>query len=435
MRGNSLSINAQTIAEYLKIVHTTIEKYNNKFGQSKSPDVNSAGLQASNQTVSSSHDKPNSPIPVKFDNLLVESAIDIKLINNRPLPHFILNKSDWNLKSLKINDLVIRNNATAYGLIFSKLNSAGEIVRASKDTNQSMAVKEINLNGLLNGHKLSSLIKNALKIDESHQEIESQLNFQTVRVAKVHSQLVSKLNVANIIAINEGDFWIDQDIRFTQLVNVNQLIINDRLNHIQIENKQMDVIFYRSRNEQVIAAPITFESVMLLEPIILRGRIHSKSLDKMKPIVTIDDDILLHGDIVITGNVSVAQFLLARNIIVQNGVYSTERLKTNGIRLKDTLINIPIEFAREISVHNLLEPSTINQQRVINLVKTNTIELQEILVEKAFHDDLRILNGTCEALEINGIDLQQLEQSIVKRTAKDQIISGTIHLNKIIVDR
>lgn len=375
------------------------------------------------------------PNKIAFDELVVHGSITTQFVNNHPQSEYIFAQPNWNLKSLQVDDLIISNDAESFEKIQAQLRFPDDVVRSSNDKDAKVVVNELTLDGHLNGHNFNAFVQNTLKINEPEQEIDASVDVHTLNVTGLHTQHVSGVNVANIIRINVGSFAIHQDIQFTKPVTANNLYVMERLNHINVINNTLDVLLRRSPNLQVLQTPQTFDSMMLLEPIILRGSIKSISLDNMKPIVTINQDIVLEGDYQIAGHVTVSKLLQATDLMGQSGNYSVRRLQNDGVSLRQTEINMPIQFLREIEVGDLLSPSYINGLDITSLVKTNTPETQRISAKKIFTGDLFIRNGSCEAAMINGINLDQLNRTILKRSAKDQIVTGTIHFDKIIVDR
>lgn len=391
------------------------------------------------QLVGSEHDQPLSSLPSlpthqRYETVKILENIDVKLINDRPAFAYNFNNSNWILQSLWVNDLIIRNDPLTYGQLYAKLSTAEELVRASRNVNQPKSVDEITLNGTLNGYRIEDLVQNTLKVNEAEQMFDGPVIFNSLSVSDFTAHAtISGLDPNNIIRTDAGVYWIDQDIRFTESLAVNNLIFKERLNHVSVLHGVPDVIFTQTRTLQLIPTEVTFDSLILVEPIGLSGRIHSKSLEQMKPIKSIDQHIELVGDFRITGNVS-AKRLSATDLTLEGGAFSVGRLHRDGIALTQSLIHVPIHFAREITVANLGGDALVNNLKMSSLVRSNTMETQEIIGEKVFLGDLQVRNGACDATVVNGIDLVQLNQTIVKRTGRDQTITGTFRLKQIVVD-
>lgn len=369
-----------------------------------------------------------------YENLQVLDEIQVNAINYQSPSKYIFHRNDWILNELPVNDLIIRNDAAAYGRIYSKLADVESTVRASRHEEKSINTEEITLQGSINGYPFDSLLHDTLKINEAEQVFESTVNFNSLITASVQTNApISGMDLSHIVRIDTGNFWIDQDIRFIEPVHAYHLVINDRFDHISIKDHIPDVIFYRSSETQQISQ-LKLDTLILGEPILLRGHIVSKSLERMKPIVSINDNLELHGDYQITGNVSIAHLLNVQNLIDATSNFSAVHLHKHGIRLSQNIINVPLQFARELRVGNLNSDTLINEWQMSSLVKTNSLDVQSIIGEKVFHGDVHVKKGNCDAVIINGVNLDELNRSIVKRSAKDQTITGTIRLRQIVVD-
>lgn len=111
-------------------------------------------------------------------------------------------------------------------------------------------------------------------------------------------------------------------------------------------------------------------------------------------------------------------------------MYSAKNLLENGLRTTTEEINVPIEFLQSIYAEHVLSGSVFNGIKAESLVKTGIKEWQIITGSKAFTGDLWV-HGFCDAREINGVDLQILDDTILKKSARDQVITGTIHVKSI----
>lgn len=371
---------------------------------------------------------------MKFDKLVIEQSVEVNFINGLPIDEFLFNNPHLHLSLLSVNDLVVQSNFELYEHLYAKLDRPGDLVRAARNSDQTIKIGKLHTE-VLNGFKFSDIVEQSLKINLNEQTIPVDVVIDTLRVFQTHTQFLGGQLIDDIVRIDGGNFFIDQEIRFLKPVKANQLIINERLKEHVVENGVIQVLMLRSSRVQIISPSMTFESIKLLEPIILSGKIQSKNLDLIKPTVIIDEDIVVNGDFVITGDATVKNYIQALDIVSHSGNNSVRRLHELGISLQQTDIYSPLRFAREISVGNLVGNTTINTLAISNFVKTNIAQPQYVYAEKLFFDDLQIRNGFCHAVQINNIDLEYLNQTSLNKNYPSPIVTGTIYLNRLIVDK
>lgn len=197
------------------------------------------------------------------------------------------------------------------------------------------------------------------------------------------------------------------------------------------DDYKTDALFKRSRQPQMIIGK-TFESITLQEPIILQGRINiaSSALNQMKPIVTVNEDLEIDDSVLFNGNVTIKNLLSVKNIYGKSLFFNVDQLLDDGLKL-DEPVDVPIEFLQPIQVGDVHSSTRINNVLISSLLKRNVTDVQQVIAPKTFTSDLSIEGGNCDANEINGINLQILNNTMVKRSAKNQIVTGTIHFEKI----
>lgn len=152
----------------------------------------------------------------------------------------------------------------------------------------------------------------------------------------------------------------------------------------------------------------------------------------MNPIVTITDDLTIQGDYEINGDVRIKRFLKALNIYGQSGTYNINDLLNFGLKKESTESDLLFQFNQPIQSNNL-QSQFINNINITDLATSNG-NVQEITGRKTFTGSLKIVDGFCEILNLNGFNIRQLNETIFKKSG-DQIISGKIHFKKIVASK
>lgn len=368
-----------------------------------------------------------------FQKLFVSGSVKTNFINGRPIDELVTSRKDLTLQSLEVGSLVAPNADEV--LKKREKRQAPALV----DVDTTLRVKELFVSGRLNGVDFNDLLENALRTNAVEQRILAPFAIDTAsaRSVLVPSNLISDQNLKRLVSIHVNQTLIDQQVRFVQPLAVNELKIIERLNHINVFDGRLDALFKRSRGPQVITGSKLFQSIKLLEPIFQRGKIqiNSPTAAKIKPIVTIDEDLVLAGDFSIGGNVTIRNKLIARNLFGRSGRFSVDQLLNDGLRVNEVNVNVPIEFTQPIRVENVGQGTQINRVSIDSLIKRNVSEIQEIRATKVFETDLYIENGFVEAYTVDGVDLANLNATILKKNAANQILNGTIHFRKITAEK
>ncbi|XP_050067709.1 uncharacterized protein LOC126556488 [Anopheles maculipalpis] len=249
-------------------------------------------------------------------------------------------------------------------------------------------------------------------------------------VAIVDTKL-SGVEIENVARTTGDQQMIVQDLQFVQPMLVDSLVLQDRLNHIPVMEGKLQVLHLTSDEVQSITGTKTFDYVTLLKPIELQGKIDGESLSKMNPIMTIGDDLVLNGDYTIYGNVTFNGPLWAHNILSPGGLHHLHRLATHGLLLnRAPPRGQVIKFLQPVFVEHL-QADNINDLNVNDLVPQTAGEVQYITGRKTFVAELKI-DGVADANEINKVDLNLLNRTILRRTGPEQTVEGTIHFDTII---
>lgn len=376
------------------------------------------------------------PETLHVDELIVSESFFAQRINGHNIEDLLHTDTDLVLNTLAVDDLIIVNNTADFETIEAKLLESDKRMKRDTSTDQAepLALNNVIVKGRINGIDFKYLLENALKTDEPNQVLQSKVTIGTLtadRIVTADGKL-SELEIANIAHINANEMLIRQPIRFTKDLDVNHLKALQRLNQILIENGEMDVLLKRSKKVQVIKGLKEFRSIELLNPIILQGKINvtSPMVERIRPIVTIDEDLELQGDFQFLGNVTIQNFLQAQNLYGRSLRNSALQVLEDGLRLDEPVADLDLIFTQPIRVEEILPQSRINGVPLESLIQRGTNDVQFIIAPKTFIGDL-FVDGEMDAAEINGVNLQVLNNTMLKRSGKKQVISGNIQFSKI----
>lgn len=381
------------------------------------------------------------PTTLNIDELTVSESLFVEKINGRNIEDLVTSDSNLTLKKFIVDELVIANNSENFDAIEKKLlESDARMKRDAPNDPESepLILNDVVVEGRINGIDFNYLVENALRTDVPNQRLEAGVRIGTLKAKSLHTNdgKVSNVDLSVFARIRGNETIIHQPIRFTESLQINHLTVLERLGEILIRDGKMDALFKRSRRQQVITGQKVFESIELLEPIILQGRINVSDpvIGRIKPIVTFNEDVIVEGDFVFYGNVTVENLLQAGNIYGQSVRYSVQQLLTDGLRLDEPTVDIPLEFGQPIHVENIEPNTSIDGIPIASLIRRNVSHVQKITARKTFTSDLNI-NGDCDVNEINGINLPFLNSTILRRSDKKQIVTGRIQFNRIIANK
>lgn len=245
------------------------------------------------------------PEIVYADTVYISKNIKIDFINDHPISNLMKSNKELNIRHI-VADSIQLNSAKNYNKLLSQSRNDARVRAAKNDQPivrqvntfsenlQELAVDELKIDGLINDIDLLTLDQFALKTMANEQAIEANFHIDHVHAVDVHN--ANQLHLENIVRTTKGQHYeINQDIQFTQSINVNRLYVNERINNLKIVNGKFDALLKESNETQIISGGKEFENVKLLEPIVLRGKIKSKSLEQINPIVSISEPIVLEG--------------------------------------------------------------------------------------------------------------------------------------------
>lgn len=246
--------------------------------------------------------------PVELDTLTIEDMIIIETINGHAFTDLVFSNRDLNVSEVVVNELILKNYEN-YKEIIGKTNDRDEhedmvksasesFVAPNSGVDDKLTANSLIVDGFINGVDILFLNEFALKL-QGDQILDSQINFGNLRGASLQtSSLISNRKISDIVQTENGPFTVDQVIQFVKPVFINEFIVNQRINNINIVKGNFNVLLKRSENDQVIQAMKTFDEVKLLNPIVLQGKIKKSNLNRINPIVSITDDIVLEGKFV-----------------------------------------------------------------------------------------------------------------------------------------
>lgn len=422
-----------------------------------------------------------------INTLIVDKVLDIKTINGKQVSDIVYqdNRRNIKMKNIKANEIGIKEevyvNEKVDGVEMAPDNVLMNIPEQSL---RPMSVKKINVRSLdtlkVNDQYFDDFFKLLRrKVDQKIPNMIHQLNVDSLNVKNLFSgenvteifinslktvgtqfingnidiqnlytngiifertlEAISKIPISHLINIKDNNpVQILQDVQFEQEVDTNDLFVEERINNINVRNGELQVVRKRGLAEQTVTGEKHFNVVSLKEPIMLNGKIESKTLEKMNPITTIDKNLVLQGDYVIKGPVLIRRYVNATdNILTSDNQYSFRKLAESGLNLYTTTsTSDKINFKNVLEVRNNFNANSINGKMTETFVKTNYEVEQIISGTKTFKNSLFVSRGTVQADIINDVDLKRLNQTTLKRNSPvAQFIDGNIEFEQISVDQ
>uniref|UniRef100_A0A182N2V7 VWFD domain-containing protein n=1 Tax=Anopheles dirus TaxID=7168 RepID=A0A182N2V7_9DIPT len=347
------------------------------------------------------------------------------------------------VKDLRVNRLASKRlNSTDAGAVQRMMDQARTLLAKSRGAMpheygsdfDTIDADDLSITGLLNDIDPRVLTEQVLQDAAQDQQFSDKL---VVDQITAHNIAVSDGKLSGVewdnVARTTGEQQILQDLQFVQPMLVDSLLLRDRLNHIPVIEGTLQVLQLNADEVQSVTGTKTFDYVTLLNPIELQGKINGESLSKMNPIMTIADDLVLDGDYTIHGNVTFTGPLLAHNILTAGGTHHLHRLTTHGLQLNAAPApGQVLKFMQPVFVEHL-QGDQINELNVNDLVPQASAEVQYLTGRKTFVGELKI-DGVVDANEINKVDLNLLNRTILRRTAggAEQTVEGTIHFHTVI---
>ncbi|XP_017120153.1 uncharacterized protein LOC108141347 [Drosophila elegans] len=308
--------------------------------------------------------------------------------------------------------------------------------KQNKPLLEELIVKNLTLEGKFNGVKWKDLLDQTLKRHgTSVQFIKAAIDVEHLKseAVQVNSNEVNNRPVGQLIPVDGGNFIVQQDVQFAQPIQVNQLLVNQRLNHIHVDRQRFDVLLKQANHTQVIEGSKRFENVRVLEPITIAGQMMGAELRAISPAKVTHKSLQLQGDFVIDGDVTIGRLLQMRDLVDEPSQRSAAETLTRALRLDEPLDDVNLNFLQPL-IANDTELSFLNTQDLQNLVKLNVNEVQLVQANKVFPQNVEIVDGFGEVKWLNGIDTESLPEMLLTKSG-NQTISTPIQLQALQVDQ
>lgn len=366
------------------------------------------------------------------DQLLVEN------INQHPVKDLLHTDRPISARHLKVDNLFVKHRAQ---LRKPSVTNSDNVAAQSEtrveqivypDVVDQLVADQLIVDGSINGIDLATIQKFALRVDAvQEQQLVAQFRFVhlTAEEISVDENVVSNRPLINLIRTVGGPYSVPQDVSFEQPLLVNTLIAHEYINNIFINKEKLHVLQKRSARVQRVFGFKRLNAVTLRNPIVLQGKLTHSNLDRMSPLVTVPEDLVLSGDYVISGNVSIRQSLECANLFGATSTYNVNYLLDEGVSAQATQLPVSLEFLHPIKTQSLVV-TNVNNMSPNDWVQFGKI--QQVTGKKTFVHDLHIGEGFCDALTINGVQLARLNESVLQKSG-DQTIEGNIYFRKITV--
>ncbi|XP_015834885.2 uncharacterized protein clos isoform X1 [Tribolium castaneum] len=297
---------------------------------------------------------------------------------------------------------------------------------------ETLKVKNLTIGGYINNVDVPTLDKYALK-KSGNQQVTSEFIFDELRGKnlEVFNEMSGK-KISDLIATDAGNYLINNEVIFKNDLHVNDFQVSKSLDGIKVIDGQLDILLKDSPDEQEITGAKTFDDVNIYHAINFQGHVKSKNLEKMNPLITIEDDLALTGPKTIKGHVQIENLLGVKDIVTEDGMYSLTWLEADGLKLTSKEVKPHLHFVQQINVDEIFV-DTLNGKNPHNFVVTGTEEPQIIQGLKTFLGDVRV-TGSTNANKINNVETEELENKVL-RIDGDQQIEGKHHIIHVITDQ
>lgn len=140
----------------------------------------------------------------------------------------------------------------------------------------TLAVNNLQINGLVNDYKWNDLLNYTLKREGvQYLEQSAHIGNLVAESVRVLSDDIDGNNLNDLIPIDGGVgavddhiYMVNQSIRFEATVVAKELFIHERLNHINVQQNKLDVLLKRQPNvTQVMEGVKAFENVRIMQPV------------------------------------------------------------------------------------------------------------------------------------------------------------------------
>ncbi|XP_023159988.1 uncharacterized protein LOC111592166 isoform X2 [Drosophila hydei] len=284
---------------------------------------------------------------------------------------------------------------------------------------QQLTLQQLQLSGKLNGHNWTQLQEQTLKRrGQEVQFVKAAADISNLRAeaVRVNSNEINDRPLGQLVAIDGGDYVVQQDVQFAHPIEVNRLTINQRLNHIHVDRQRFDVLLHEANHTQVIEGTKRFENIRVLEPITISGQLLGAELNAMSPMKVTHQALELQGDYVIDGDVTIGRLLQVQDLRDAVAQRSAVGILQQALRVDQALENVNLRFELPLSANDT-QLSFINAQDVQELVQLNVDQVQVIEATKWLPQSLTIRDGFGEVNLLNGINVEQLAEQLLLKSS------------------
>ncbi|KAK9870805.1 hypothetical protein WA026_009763 [Henosepilachna vigintioctopunctata] len=363
------------------------------------------------------------------DSIITKTVNDIVF----DIDNILMNNVDQNFEALNVDKLRATN------INPDKINSRN-IKDLEVDTKYEykndripyLKTKKIVIGGFINNVDMRTLDKYSLKIN-GDQTISETFWFEDLQANNMDVNELSGMKlVENLIRTDSGQYDLKVDAEFTDHLTVNKLVVDEYLDVIPVVEGRLQVLLKDVDELQHITVKKTVDEVELLNPFSIQGNINSRELEKINPIITIENSLIFSGDFEITGNTSIENMLKVDDITAPGSNYSVKKVLSHGILLRDTEIDFHLNFEQQLNVDEIVIDK-VNGIDPEKWLLTGTNRTQVVSGAKVFVNDVTI-TGNTNFSKVNNIELSDLQNSILRNNG-DQIISGKHTLMNMVADR
>ncbi|XP_033254509.1 uncharacterized protein LOC117193967 [Drosophila miranda] len=293
----------------------------------------------------------------------------------------------------------------------------------SKPYLQELSVQDLQLGGNLNGLNWTQLLEQTIKrnnVDVQFVKSYADITHLSAEAVVVNSNEINDHSLGHLVPVDGGDFIVQQDVQFSQPIQVNRLLINQRLNHIHVNRQRFDLLLLEANHTQVIEGPKRLEHFRVMEPITIAGQLVGAELRAMSPEKITHQSLQLQGVFVIDGDLTIGRLLQVRDLLEEPTQRSAAEALRQGLRLDQTLQDVNVKFEQPLVANNT-ELSFINAEDLQKLVKLNVDAEQVVEGSKTLPQGLEISEGFGEVGWLNSIDVQKLPEVLLTKSSSQTI--------------
>lgn len=217
----------------------------------------------------------------------------------------------------------------------------------------NLNVRNLVITGKINGKDIKALNENALRTHSPFQTLENcTVDILDVQNFFVTSTLSDKIPEDALLTNYNGEYDLTKrDVLFTADISCRQLHVTEKLNNLNVlENGRLDVLLRNTTDNQYVNGSKTFESVKVINPIILQGKIDSERFKNMNPVQLIsDEEIKVEGDYTFT-DVVAEQTLKVRDLKGSNSERTMQDVLLKGLGLDEEDLSHHLVFKRHLKV-------------------------------------------------------------------------------------